>query len=207
MRMAKHWLMGSAATFVLAGPALAQSTAPQASDQADQVEEIVVTGSRLSSGSVLQAPQPVQVVTAEAIAAKGTVAISDLLDTLPALLSSTSSAQANGNQATLNLRGLGGNRTLVLVNGRRHVAGVPGSSAVDLASIPSGLIDRVDLLTGGASAVYGSDAVTGVVNFIIKDDFEGSEFTMQAGMSGEGDGNDDWSVEDYVKRSGNGKSA
>lgn len=118
------------------------------------------------------------------------MAISDLLDTLPALLASTSSAQANGNQATLNLRSLGGNRTLVLVNGRRHVAGVPGSAAVDVSSIPSGLIDRVDVLTGGASAVYGSDAVTGVVNFIIKDDFEGAEFTLQSGLSGEGDGNE-----------------
>ncbi|CAL1690860.1 Vitamin B12 transporter BtuB [Brevundimonas subvibrioides] len=191
MRTAKLWLLGSAATFLMAGPVLAQSADPQTpTQQADQVDEIVVTGSRLSSGSVLQAPQPVQVVTAEVIAAKGTVAISDLLDTLPALISSTSSAQANGGAATLNLRSLGGNRTLVLVNGRRHVSGVPGSSAVDISSIPSGLIDRVDVLTGGASAVYGSDAVTGVVNFIIKDDFEGSQFTMQAGLSGEGDGNE-----------------
>ncbi len=163
-----------------AGAALAQ--------EATEVEEIVITGSRLSTGTALEAAQPVQVVSSEVIAAQGTVAIADLLDTLPALLSSTSSAQANGNQATLNLRGLGSNRTLVLVNGRRHVAGVPGSAAVDIGSIPSGLIERVDVLTGGASAIYGSDAVSGVVNFILKNDFEGHEYTFQAGMSGEGDG-------------------
>ena len=179
------FLMGAAALALTAGPAFAQD--PQ---ETTEVEEIIVTGSRLGGASILEAPQPVQVVTSETIAARGTVAISDILDTLPALLSSTSSSQANGNAATLNLRGLGGNRTLVLVNGRRHVAGLPGSAAVDISSIPSGLIDRVDVLTGGASAVYGSDAVTGVVNFIIKDDFEGSRFTMQAGLSGEGDGNE-----------------
>ncbi|MES2859982.1 MAG: TonB-dependent receptor [Pseudomonadota bacterium] len=188
MRTAKFWLLGSAAALAMGTPVWAQS-APSAEPQ-DELEEVIVTGSRLSTGSVLESAQPVQVVTSETIAAKGNVAISDLLDTLPALLSSTSSAQANGTAATLNLRGLGGNRSLVLVNGRRHVAGVPGSAAVDVSSIPSGLIDRVDVLTGGASAVYGSDAVTGVVNFIIKDDFEGEQFTVQTGLSGEGDGND-----------------
>lgn len=176
----------------------------QQQTEATEVDEIVVTGSRLGSSSVLNATQPVQVVTSEAIAAKGVVAISDLLDTIPALLSSTSSAQANGTAATLNLRGLGSNRSLVLVNGRRHVAGVPGSAAVDISSIPSGLIDRVDVLTGGASAIYGSDAVTGVVNFIIKDDFEGSEFTMQAGLSGEGDGNEIYGSALFGKNFGDG---
>ncbi|MDP3403635.1 MAG: TonB-dependent receptor [Brevundimonas sp.] len=174
----------AAALFVL--PAQAQ----EAGQDETQVDDIVVTGSRLGGSSILEAPQPVQVISAETIAAQGTTAISDLLDTLPALLSSTSSAQADGEAATLSLRGLGSNRTLVLVNGRRHVAGVPGSAAVDVSSIPSGLIERVDLLTGGASAVYGSDAVSGVVNFILKDDFEGQEFTMQAGLSGEGDANE-----------------
>lgn len=160
---------------------------PSEEAPAAEVEEIVVTGSRLGSASVLAAPTPVTVVGEEAIAAQGTVVITDLLDQVPALLASTSSAQANGTAATLDLRGLGANRTLVLVNGRRHVSGVPGSAAVDVSSIPSGLIERVDVLTGGASAIYGSDAVTGVVNFILKDDFEGNEFVVQTGISGEGD--------------------
>ncbi len=175
-------LIGVGLAALMASPALAQDPG-----DVTEVEEIVVTGSRLSTGSVLEAAQPVQVLSSEAIAAQGTVAIADILDTLPALLSSTSSAQANGNQATLNLRGLGSNRTLVLVNGRRHVPGVPGSAAVDVSTIPSSLIERVDLLTGGASAIYGSDAVSGVVNFIIKDDFEGQDYTVQAGLSAEGD--------------------
>ena len=180
-----HCLAGVGLVALMAGPVFAQDPG-----EATEVEEIIVTGSRLSTGSVLEAAQPVQVLSSEAIAAQGTVAIADILDTLPALLSSTSSAQANGNQATLSLRSLGSNRTLVLVNGRRHVAGVPGSAAVDVSSIPSSLIERVDVLTGGASAVYGSDAVSGVVNFIIKDDFEGQEYTVQAGLSAEGDGDE-----------------
>jgi len=163
-------------------PAFAQ-TAPDPTE----VEEIIVTGSRLASSAATQASQPVQVLTAESIETQGVTQVSDLLDRIPALQSSSSSAQANGGAATLNLRGMGSARTLTLVNGRRYVAGVPGSAAVDVSSIPAGLIERVEVLTGGASAVYGSDAVTGVVNFILKDDYEGTEMTVQGGLSGEGD--------------------
>lgn len=177
----KNLLTGAAiatvASFV-AGAALAQ--------EATEVEEIVITGSRIAIRAE-NAPQPVQLVTPEQITRQGVTAIADILDVLPALQAGASSAQANGGAATLNLRGMGTNRTLVLVNGRRHVAGVQGSAAVDVSTIPSGLVERVDVLTGGASAVYGSDAVTGVVNFVLKDDFEGTEFDIQAGMSGEGD--------------------
>ena len=76
-------------------------------------------------------------------------------------------------QTVLQLRGMGPERTLVLVNGRRHVAGVAGSQSVDIGSIPAALIERVEVLTGGASAIYGADAVTGVVNFVLKENFEG----------------------------------
>ncbi len=124
----------------------------------------------------------------EAIKIQGVVDVVNLLDTLPALQASASTAQADGAAPTLNLRGMGVNRTLVLVDGKRHVAGVPGSAAVDVSSIPAGLIERVEVLTGGASAVYGSDAVTGVVNFIMKKNYEGFEADMQAGVSGHGDG-------------------
>ncbi len=179
------WFAG-VAMFALATQATAQAVEEPSSAE-NEVEEIVVTGSRLGAASVLAAPQPVTVVSAEALESTGTIVVTDLLDTLPALLSSTSSAQANGTASTLDLRGLGDNRTLVLVNGRRHVSGVQGSAAVDVSSIPSSLIERVDVLTGGASAIYGSDAVTGVVNFIMKDDFEGTEFTIQTGLSPEGD--------------------
>lgn len=176
-------LLGGSILGAISTPAFAQSTP----DQPSEVDEIVVTGSRLSATAATQAAQPVQVVTAQSIEAQGVTQVADLLDRIPALQSSTSSAQANGGAATLNLRGMGAERTLTLVNGRRYVAGVPGSAAVDVSSIPAGLIERVEVLTGGASAVYGSDAVTGVVNFILKDDYEGTEMTVQGGLSGEGD--------------------
>src|SRR5207237_5329769 len=87
----------------------------------------------------------------------------------------------------LDLRGLGPNRTLVLVNGRRHVAGQPDSAAVDINAIPVDLIDRVDVLTGGASAIYGADGVSGVVNFILKRDFDAISARSQFGISDRGD--------------------
>ena len=92
----------------------------------------------------------------------------------------------------LNLRGLGAVRTLTLVNGRRHVAGGQGSAAVDVNSIPSVMVQRVETLTGGASSVYGADAVSGVVNFILRDggDFDGIEVTAQTGVSDRWDSNE-----------------
>lgn len=91
-------------------------------------------------------------------------------------------------QATLNLRQLGSNRTLVLVDGWRHVSGVAGTQTVDVSTIPTALLERVEVLTGGASAVYGADAVTGVVNYVLKRDFEGIQLNGQMGLSSRGDG-------------------
>ena len=142
-----------------------------------EVEEVVVTGSRIKSASVY-APQPISTITSETITQSGQVDITEVLNDNPALLSSVSSSNsidataANIGDvgaiggASLNLRGLGIERTLTVVNGRRHVAGFEGTSAVDVGSIPRALIDRVEVLTGGSSAIYGADAVTGVVNFI-----------------------------------------
>lgn len=154
------------------------------------LQEVVVTGSRLA-GNPLDATQPVQMITAEQLEAKGVTSAGDALETVPALIASNNVEQTArdglAGRVSLNLRNMGTNRTLVLVNGRRHVAGVPGSAAVDITSIPSGLIDRIDVLTGGAAAVYGSDAVTGVVNFVTKRDFVGTEVDAQVGSSFEGD--------------------
>ncbi|MEI8705238.1 TonB-dependent receptor plug domain-containing protein [Pseudoalteromonas sp. B62] len=136
---------------------------------------------------------PIQVVDSTAIDASGSLNIQDLLLDNPAFgtpaISRTNSnfSTASAGVATVDLRNLGSNRTLVLVNGRRYVSGVPGSSAVDLNTIPSQFIERVEIMTGGASSVYGSDAVAGVVNFVLKDDFEGVEFDGQYGESSEGD--------------------
>ena len=118
---------------------------------------------------------------------------------MPALTGSRDATQTSGGNAVsykpfgaaglneLNLRNLGTNRTLVLVNGRRHVAGEVDTAAVDINSIPTDLIDRVDVLTGGASAVYGADGVSGVVNFILKKDFDGISARGQVGLSSRGD--------------------
>ncbi|WP_439106044.1 TonB-dependent receptor domain-containing protein [Congregibacter sp.] len=161
-----------------------------------QLEEVVVTGSRIAGDPNATGSQPVQSLNAEDIAISGEFSISDLVNDIPALFSSSTSENSiDGNNADddganiLNLRGLGAARTLVLVDGRRHVAGSAGTQAVDVGSIPMQLIERVEVLTGGASAVYGADAVTGVVNFVLKDDYEGFDVDLMSGISGEGDAN------------------
>ncbi|MEO0366434.1 MAG: TonB-dependent receptor [Pseudomonadota bacterium] len=163
-------------------------------NEADDLEEIVVTGSRIQRDPNSIASQPVQSLSAEDIQLSGEFSISDVVNDVPALFSSTTSENSldagfAAGTNTLNLRGLGANRTLVLVDGRRHVAGVAGQQAVDIGSIPPQLIERVEVLTGGASAVYGADAVTGVVNFILKDDYEGFQIDAMTGVSSEGDSN------------------
>ena len=146
------------------------------------IEEVVVTGSRLTRGNEVS-PSPITTVDAGAIEARGTIRIEDLLNTLPQVSPSETANKANEatGTATIDLRGLGAERTLVLVNGRRLPYGSPIAAAADVNQVPAQLVERVDVLTGGASAVYGADAVAGVVNFILKDDFEGIGFDFQAG--------------------------
>ncbi len=171
--------------------ALAQNAA--VSDAA--LQEIVVTGSRIASTD-LQAYQPVEVVTTEAIESSGTTNIATLLRDLPAVgTSGLNSASSNflTNDAgvnTINLRNLGDQRTLVLVNGRRMTPGVGSTTEVDLNEIPTDFIEKVEVETGGASAIYGSDAMAGVVNFVYKKDLDGLYFHGQAGQSSEADAQD-----------------
>ncbi|NBB63636.1 TonB-dependent receptor [Pseudomonas sp. ODNR1LW] len=168
----------------MAAPAMAQSTESEGSS----VSEIVVTGSRIVRQDYV-ANSPVATVTAEQIQARGDVNVEQILNQLPQVVpgfSANSNNPANGS-ATVDLRGLGASRTLVLVNGRRFVP-FDKSNAVDLNSIPAALIERVEVVSGGASATYGSDALAGVVNFIFKDDFEGLDVSTQYGISGFGDG-------------------
>jgi outer membrane receptor protein involved in Fe transport len=133
-------------------------------------------------------------VNADDLRASGQNDVAEVLREIPALTNSgtiSDSIERGGGgvgQATLDLRGLGSERTLVLVNGRRHVSGVEGEQTVDIATIPSALVESVEVLTGGASAVYGADAVTGVVNFKLRGDFEGADLTGQYGISDKGDG-------------------
>jgi outer membrane receptor protein involved in Fe transport len=141
-------------------------------------DEITVTGSRIGRGA-LDAPQPLQQFTGEDLILSGDPNIVDFLADVPALAGSvvpedtTGAGLGDGGLSLLNLRDLGAARTLVLVNGRRHVGANPGTASVDVDTIPRLLIDSVDVVTGASSAVYGSDAVSGVVNFVLKDDFEG----------------------------------
>ncbi|MEM1437111.1 MAG: TonB-dependent receptor plug domain-containing protein, partial [Pseudomonadota bacterium] len=188
-----------ALTFLIASASLAPKLVLADDDDDVGVEEVVVTGSRITRGNV-DSPQPISTISSEDINRTGTLDIAEVLNDTPALLSSVTNSNSiddaadntaesnNVGGSALNLRGLGFERTLTLVNGRRHVAGIEGTSAVDVSTIPSALIERVEVLTGGASAVYGADAVTGVVNFILKEDFEGLEIDLSPGLSGESDG-------------------
>lgn len=207
LRSGSLYLTTSFAALMLAqatSPAAAQ-TAPQAeapaatSDQIDedmngQEGEIVVTGSRIARPEI-SAPNPMVSFSAAAIEQSGRVNLTDFLVQNPALLGSLTSADQSGSTSDLggtgtnllDLRNLGTARTLVLVDGRRHVAGLPGSAAVDINTIPKDLIERIDVQTGGASAIYGADGVSGVVNFVLKRNFEGLSIRGQAGISNEGD--------------------
>ena len=166
----------------------------QAQDTGGTLEEITVTGSRIARDPNLGGALPIQSIDAQEIQLSGEFSISDVVNDIPALLGSITAEQSaesalvSDGANVLNLRNLGLERTLVLVDGRRHVGGVSGTAAVDVGSIPMGLVERVEVLTGGASAVYGADAVTGVVNFILKDDYEGFGVDVSYGMSSEGDG-------------------
>lgn len=158
----------------------------------DPIAEVVVTGSRIARPDV-EATVPVQIISGELVQEQGSPNVSDILAEIPAVGTPTFS-RTNSNFATIsngistiNLRNMQDQRTLVLVNGRRVVSGAGGTSTVDLNNIPTDLIENVQVLTGGASAVYGSEAIAGVVNFILKDDFEGVRFRGQTGMSSESD--------------------
>ena len=155
---------------------VATDTSATGANQADagSGNEIIVTGSRIPQPN-LTSTSPVTVVSAGEVKIQGTSRVEDLLNTLPQVFADQGSTDANGATgiATVSLRGLGAARTLVLINGRRLVPGDPTSPVADLNFIPAAIIKRVDVLTGGASSVYGSDALAGVVNFIMDTDFSG----------------------------------
>lgn len=185
-------ILGLAGTGYSTLSVAAEENAAEGQIDSSKVEKIEVTGSRLR-GTDLQGFSPVQTIDAADIDSSSVANIQELLLKNPAFgtpaISRTNSnfSTSSGGVATVDLRNLGTSRTLVLVNGRRFVSGVPGSTAVDLNSIPTQFIERVEVMTGGASAVYGSDAVAGVVNIIYKKEFEGIEFEAQTGQSAEGD--------------------
>lgn len=187
LRRAIKCALIAGASSIAASPVLAQEGAD------DSIAEVVVTGSRIVQPNQVST-SPVQVVTNQDIRTGGKLDVTDFINDMPQINSNslgqdlgnrTSGLSSAGGVATANLRGLGANRTLVLVNGRRLGIGSPNtaiqSPAPDLDQIPSALIERVEVVTGGASAVYGSDAIAGVVNFITRQNFEGLEFEYQIG--------------------------
>lgn len=181
-----------------AQPATAPATAPKAALPAENFlvsDQIVVTGSRIARPN-LSSPVPITSVSGAEFFQTGKISIGDILNELPSLQSTFTSANSTRFLGTsglnlLDLRGLGTQRTLVLVNGRRHVGSDILYNAVspDTNTFPTDLIERVDVVTGGDSAVYGSDAIAGVVNFVLKDHFKGLEVRAQNGINFEGNGN------------------
>lgn len=158
-----------------------------AQDADEGLEEVVVTGSRIPRPDLV-ANSPVTVVGAEEFELAATVETESILNTLPQIVPSFGATTNNPGTgtATVDLRNLGPVRTLVMMNGRR-IVGSGTNGVVDINNIPPALIERVDVATGGASAVYGSDAMSGVVNFILKDDFEGIQLSAQYGSTQETD--------------------
>jgi iron complex outermembrane recepter protein len=175
MKYRKHLLCS---TFVAGLATLGSGASAQdqggSTSPTQPAQEILVTGSRIPQPN-LTASSPVTVVNSQEIKLTGTTRVEDVLNQLPQVFASQGSTLSNGatGTATVNLRGLGPSRTLVLINGRRLGPGDPSTPYPDLNFVPATLIKRVDVLTGGASTVYGSDAVAGVVNFVMDTEFSG----------------------------------
>jgi iron complex outermembrane receptor protein len=182
-------LLASAATALPVLPALAQET----DSAARPIEEVVITGSRIRRVDE-ETASPVFVMDQNTIANTGVQTLGDLMMRVPAISGAATNPQVNNGGGTgesnVELRGLGAQRTLVLLNGRRiNVLGANGTtSAVDINMIPINMIERVEVLKEGAGAVYGSDAIAGVVNFITKKNFDGADINVEYGQTGESDG-------------------
>lgn len=182
-------LMYGAAVTAFSGASVAVA---QDDDAAEGTERIQVTGSRISRPELSQAA-PVVSIGRDEIASFGSPDLGQILAELPAIgatntLIGNNSSNSSAGLSSADLRRLGASRTLVLVNGKRHVAGSPGSASVDLSTIPAAMVERVEVMTGGASAIYGSDAVSGVINVILRTNYDGVEVSGRASGSTEGVG-------------------
>ena len=204
MKKTRLLIAGSAISFALfaafpsfaqdapaSDPAEANEAVATEAEEEDVAQPILVTGSRIARPT-LQSAVPLTSVTIEDLTGTGEVSLGDALNDLPSLRSTFSSGNSSrfigtAGLSQLDLRGLGTDRTLVLVNGRRHVTSSPGDNGFDVNTIPTDLVERIDIVTGGNSAIYGSDAVAGVVNFIMRRDYEGIAVRAQGGISSRGD--------------------
>lgn len=184
------------ALLVSATTAVALPAAAQQSAEPKSVERIAVTGSKIKRIGELS-PTPVTVISGDTMVDAGITNVGELLSELPSAVAGLSPETTNGSVfasglSQTSLRGLGSNRTLVLVNGRRFIGSNPGNTAVDLNNIPSAMIERIEVSTGGASAVYGSDAVAGVVNVITKKSFDGFEVDVATSRPQQDGGEEDF---------------
>ena len=176
------------------GVANAQETAQEAppSQETTTLDRIEVTGSRIKRADI-ETSQPIFSLSRDDIAAQGLTSVGDVIQNITANGSTLNSTFNNGGNGDtgVSLRNLGANRTLVLVNGRRWVGGASGTGLggqVDLNSIPTAAVERIEVLKDGASSIYGSDAIAGVVNVILRNNFEGAEANAYIGMYDKGDG-------------------
>lgn len=200
MLLKRKYLFGTtilAGVMAVTAPAFAQDQLPgvsvqgQSDQEATQIGEVVVTGSRIRRDPT-NAPTPLITVSREDLLTTGQTTVIDYLATIPALSNSvvpsdtTGSNLGDGGLSLANLRSLGSGRTLTLINGRRQVGSNGGSLAVDIDTIPRLLIENIEIITGGASSVYGADAVSGVLNFVLRKDFEGVEIDANYGMINQG---------------------
>lgn len=173
----RYALLFGASTTAFVGSAVAQE------DGAEGVERIQVTGSRIQRTDI-ESANPITVFSSEDLAASGHVTVEAFIHSIPSMSGGMNGRATNNGSAgfaSASLRGLGSSRTLILINGRRYASG-------DLNSIPMSFIERVEVLRDGASTIYGSDAIAGVINFITRRDFEGAEVVAQYDVTGEGDG-------------------
>ncbi|MEL6870746.1 MAG: TonB-dependent receptor [Pseudomonadota bacterium] len=179
--------IASCAAFALTSltPSSAFAQASDDDDESESIDEVIVTGSRLQANPNLAAATPVLSVTGEEGIIRGNVRVEDFINVLPQVFAGQASEVSNGasGTATLNLRGLGSVRTLVLIDGRRLPYGSSSIASANVDLVPIQMVEKVDILTGGASAVYGSDAIGGVANFQLKRDFEGVEIGGQFSTS------------------------
>ncbi|MDE1897638.1 MAG: TonB-dependent receptor [Xanthomonadaceae bacterium] len=187
--------VGAVAAAGVAVPAFAQDTGnaaanPPSDKKAQQLETIVVTGSRIRRVDI-ETANPVFAIDRQTITQSGAVTLGDLVQQTPAIAGQATNTQVNNGggdgAATISLRGLGVKRTLILIDGHRMVQD-PSQGAPDINTIPAAMVERVEVLKDGASSVYGSDAIGGVVNFIMRKNYQGAEFSTNYGVSDASDG-------------------
>ncbi|AXK71351.1 TonB-dependent receptor [Lysobacter sp. TY2-98] len=172
------------------GAAFAQNAPADDSKKAQELGRVEVTGSRIRRAES-ETSQPIISLNREEIQAQGLTSVGDVIQNLAANGSTLNTTFNNGGngETRVNLRNLGSSRTLVLVNGRRWVGGTGLGGAVDLNTIPTAAVERIEVLKAGASSIYGSDAIAGVVNVILRTDYQGAELNAYVGMFDKGDGN------------------